>query len=150
MTMSDRPALDAIELVRFHLNSGDSVFEGEVNKGALLVKDRAAYPWFYRIQMKALELDAMGLPTPRERRVLDTLFERIVIDLTKDYEVLVIGRNTVQGNHEIWLYTELMAGGVIADMKGRYPEEGGRFLRFEGLSDPTWSKVEGYLSMIGG
>lgn len=38
-----------------------------------------------------------------------------------------------------------MAGGVISDMKGAYPEEDG-LRNFHGEADPSWAKVEAYLA----
>lgn len=137
--------VDPTQFQTFRLLTSEGIFEGEINEFARDVKNRSKYPWFWQIRMQMLEVDQEGLPTQSERRILNVLFGKILSDLSRHHNVQVIGRNTIAGNHEIWIYSDMLIGGSISDLKGAYPEEENRLHNFQGAEDPNWNKVEEFI-----
>lgn len=112
------------------------------------VRTHEDFNWLWTVTLKSMDNNELGLPSENERKKLMKFFQEIIQTVMKEADVKIVGTSLHKELYDIMFYAKktdsAKVGGTIAEIPSYLEDIKGRFIRYNGLEDSNWEKVNGY------
>lgn len=129
----------------------DLPFEILLNLSLVDEPYKEQYGMMWIVTLQSFQNDDMGLPQEDEKAKLMKLFQEVIQQVMKDFEIKIIGTTLHKGVYDIMFYAKEEdlrdIGGKIAEFPEYLEDQNGRFNNFSGKPDPNWEKFNAFLQV---